>query len=159
MDIWKEIKSTYKKAYNQIQTEKPYQHQQLYKSFASSVAMLCHDNPLLPLNKRCYYLVKLLHLSGGPTIREHACIHSAFAIGDAVENRENAITSYELDERFPLPGTWDYEKAYNFCLTPVFGEITSLHLKVWLQETCCDDTPEDIKQVKKLLENISELNL
>lgn len=151
MNIWKQIKSTYRKAYSQIQIEKPNQPQQLYKTFASCVTMLCHDDITLPIDRRAYYLLKLVDLAGGPTVREHACMHSAFSIGDAVETKNNGLTAFELDQRFPFPGTWDYNKAYNHSLPYVFGKIDHIHLKVWLQEECHDDSEEDIREIQRLL--------
>lgn len=66
MDTWKQLKSTYRKAYHQITTEKPYEDEQKYKTFGSCVAMLCHDNVKnsMPDRIRILYLSKLGDLSG-----------------------------------------------------------------------------------------------
>lgn len=156
MDTWKQLKSTYRKAYHQIIAEKPDEDEQKYKTFASCVAILCHDNVKYSLRDRLLYLTKLLDLSGGPTVREHACIQSAYAIGDALEIKHHGMTSYALDERFPLPGTWDYQKAYNFSIPHIFGKIMPIHIKVWLEENCFDDSPEDILEIQTLLETSSD---
>ncbi|WP_017295823.1 hypothetical protein [Geminocystis herdmanii] len=156
MDTWKQLKSTYRKAYHQIITEKPYEDEQKYKTFASCVAILCHDNVKYSLRDRLLYLSKLADLSGGPTVREHACINSAFAIGDAVKMEENGLICYALDERFPFPGTWDYQKAYNFSIPYIFGEIMPIHITMWLEERCFDDSPEDIQEIQRRLETSSD---
>lgn len=151
--IWKKIKSTYYKAYNQIKSEKvDYPLDIHLKTFAGCVSMLCHDDISLPINTRSLYLLRLCQLSGGPTIREHYCMWQAFGRGDALRTMDNPleITQFQLDPRLKRPGFWSYSEAYKFCLDNVFAPITKQHKFISQIENCDDDPPEDIEALNKI---------
>lgn len=152
--IWKKLKSTYFKAYNQIKQDKRFTDNPdiNLKTFAGCVAMLCHDDISLPISSRAVYLLKLCDLSGGPTIREHYCMWKAFGQGDAIRNMDNPleITQFQIDDRFKRPGHWDYSEAYTFCLEHVFVPINTQHLLISQIEHCEDDPQEDLDALKNL---------
>lgn len=122
----------------------PVEHQ---RAFAASVAQLCGDNPHRPLNLREKELVDLLHTSGGPSVREHACLWAAYKRGDAIQTSYEGMAYFYNDSRFQTPGTWDFEFACKFCEQLAFGKLTNLHHQVWKQEAknCFDDFIDDVR--------------
>ena len=120
-----------------------------HRAFASAVAQLCGDDPRRPLNQRETALFALLKISGGSSVREHACMWAAYQRGDAVQTSYEGMSAFYIDQRFQLPGTWDFGFACQFCEAIAFGEITKLHHEVWQQEpNCFDDFEGDIKALK-----------
>ncbi len=120
-----------------------------HRAFASAVAQLCGDDPRQPLNRRQAVLANLLKISGGPSCREHACMWAAFQRGDALQTSYEQMTAFYLDERFQMPGTWNFDFACQFCEAIAFGPLTKLHRQVWQQEpNCFDDFAEDLEALK-----------
>lgn len=123
-----------------------------HRAFAAAVAQLCGDDPRRPLNRREAELIQLLKISGGPSVREHACTWAACRRGDAIQTSYEGMSAFYLDERFQLPGTWEFEFACSFCEPLVFGELTSLHHEIWQTEpNCYDDFEGDLKVLKAQL--------
>lgn len=122
---------------------------QQHRAFAAAVAQLCGDDPRRSLNQRESALFDLLKISGGPSVREHACLWAAYRRGDALQSTYEGMSTFYVDERFQLPGTWDFEFACAFCEAIAFGELTALHRQVWQQEpNCFDDAEQDIKKLE-----------
>ena len=65
---------------------------------------------------------------GGPSVREHA---------------SERMGSCER----PM-GDWTFEDAAKFCDTPCYGELTELHHALFRQESCFDDSPQDLEVLK-----------
>jgi hypothetical protein len=147
MDILNQLTQTYKKALKEIKTMPEYKNIPLIhkKSFACSVATLCHDDPNLPVNLRMSYLTSFTKLTGGPTVREHYCSWCAYGRGDSIRHdNTDELVSFEIDPRFQTPGTWPYDMAFNFALKTVFAPLSDLHKHIYKVEFCCDDTTKDL---------------
>jgi hypothetical protein len=156
-NIWKKIKKTYYKAYKDLQNLSNYSDYSTYPAithqcFSNCVAMLCHDDITLEIYIRNKYLLKLMKISGGPTVREHYCMWKAFGRGEAKRTMDNKqeITQFYIDANYKPPGTWEYKEAFNFCLEHVFAEINSNHKLISTIEECFDDPLEDIQALNKL---------
>lgn len=127
--------------------DSPVEHQ---RAFASAAAQLCGDDPLRPLNQRTTALANLLRISGGPSVREHACMWAAHQRGDAVQTSYQGLSAFYVDERFQMPGTWDFEFACQFCEEIAFNQLTKLHYQVWQSEpNCFDDNEHDLKALRE----------
>jgi hypothetical protein len=152
--IYKNLKSTFNRALNEIQNDQEFNSYPLItlKAFATCVATLCHDNVTLSKEAREDYLVKFMGLTGGPTIREHYCMWMAFGRGDAIQNldKDTKLVNFNIDERFKRPGTWKYYEAYSFAKTHVFTPIGAKHKVISEVESYFDDPPEDIQELQKL---------
>lgn len=151
---WKNIKSTYYKALKEINKLPAYKdtleiHR---KTFAGCVSLFCHDDIDLDIDVRATYLLKLVGLSGGPTVREHYAHWKAFGKGDAIRKMDNKyeMTSFELDPRFKKPGTWTYKESFDFCLKTVFEDINVVHKFISTVEDCYDDPEVDLKALKAI---------
>lgn len=123
-----------------------------HRAFAAAVAQLCGDDPRRPLNRREAELMQLLKISGGPSVREHACAWAACRRGDAIQTSYEGMSAFYLDERFQMPGTWDFNFACLFCEPLAFGELTALHHEIWRTEpNCYDDFEGDLKILKDVV--------
>lgn len=152
MNIQSKLKSTFHKALNQLNTLPEYKDkpESIKRSFAGCVAIFCHDDVEIPLNKRMAYLSNLIKLTGGPTLREHYCNWKAMSIGDGLRNAEDgSMTSFFLDPRFPRVGTWKYDFSFNFCLEHIFAPISKEHYIISLQEPYFDDPLEDLEALAR----------
>lgn len=149
--LFKESKKTYNKALKRIKTLPNYDPTH-HKTLAGCVTMLCHDDPRVPMQERARYLAKLMQLSNeGPTVREHYCMSKAFSLNDGMETGVliDGMRSYEPDPRGKLPGTWDFETAFQFCVTHVYAPIDDHHKYLYKVEECFDDCPADLELLKR----------
>lgn len=153
-NIWKKIRKTYYTALKEIQNDSTYnQYPSItLQCFSNCVAMLCHDDITLNIESRNKYLLRLMQLTGGPTVREHYCMWQAFGRGDSLRNMDNKeeINQFYIDPRLKPPGTWSYKEAYDFCLIHVFAEINSIHKLIYTVEQCFDDTQADLDSLNQL---------
>jgi hypothetical protein len=102
-----------------------------YEAFASSVA----------------YLVTGASGGSGPSVRTHAVSWSLAGDGYNVpaQTSMGVLTLQFPDGRLPLAGEWEFNKACEFASPICFGELPKIAFRIYQEEHCFDDDPEDVK--------------
>lgn len=84
---------------------------------------------------------------GGPSLREHAVSWSLAGDGDI--NTEG-ITLIYPDARIPHPGTWEFEKACEYCAPICFGVLPAICKRISQNEHYFDDDPADLALLESM---------
>ena len=84
---------------------------------------------------------------GGPSIREHA-VSWALA-GDGTNDTSQGLTVQYPDGRVPRAGEWNFQQACDFADPICFGVLPATAERIYKDEPCFDDDPEDITTLKK----------
>lgn len=140
---------TFTEAFKLANQEYPGTPDEWRRGFAAAVADLCHNPPTLPTNARTAAIAEVMHIFGGPTVRELAVSWAAYGRGDALKDSHEGMTAWHLDPRFKTPGTWDFKFACDFAREFCFGPISDFHREVWRSEKNTFGNVPDMKDLKK----------
>lgn len=123
-----DFKQTLQQAYNWGVQKHPGSNPYRHCSFANSVS---------------YLVTGMDGGYGGPSIREHA-VHWSLS-----GNSDHSGAVPIADDRLPLNGTWTLEKACEFAAPIVYGDLPAIASQIHQSESCFDDDPEDLVEIKK----------
>jgi hypothetical protein len=84
---------------------------------------------------------------GGPSIREHAVSWALAGDGSnhQVESNLGKITIQFPDGRLPAAGEWGFKEACEFAAPICFGNLPAVAGRIYREESCFDDDPQDIR--------------
>lgn len=103
---------------------------------AQALSLAKERRPDASIQKQAAFAAGVLYLTagvaggyGGPRVREHAV---SYLYGGALYSFEEAVNLL-LDES-----------------GPVFGSLTEVHKRCWLEQYCFDDDPQDVAELVRL---------
>lgn len=86
---------------------------------------------------------------GGPSVREHAVTHAAMASQGHQPTTAAGMNAFCPTKGGKIPGQWAIEDAIALAEPVAYGPLGDIHFQCYRTEYCFDDTPEDIKALKK----------